>query len=99
MDNASHPLILFDDVHVNTPEVLNYFLLFLKPGNYIIVEDTNPNLPAWANFLDKNCGYGKFDPKKLHKLEEFLTKHIFDYTVDSFYCEYYGYNCTWNWNG
>ena len=89
MDNASHPLILFDDIHVNTPKVVNHFHLFLKPGNYIIMEDVNPNSTAWANFLNKNCGYNKFGPKKLHEMEEFLTKHISDYAVDSFYCDYY----------
>ena len=99
MDNASHPLILFDYIHVNTPEVVNHFHQFLKPCDYIIVEDVNPNSPAWEIFFDKNCGYNRFGPKNLYEMEEFLTKHIADCAVDSFYCDYYRDICTWNWNG
>ena len=99
MANVTHPLVLIDDIHINTPGILNHFHQFLKPGDYIIVEDTSPNSPACSNFLDENCEYEKFGSRKLHEIEEFLKKHISNYAVDSFYCDYYGYNCTWNWNG
>ena len=67
MANVTHPLVLIDDVHINTPGILNYFHQFLKPGDYIIVEDTCPNSPACSNFLDENCEYENLVPENYMK--------------------------------
>ena len=97
--NIAHPLVVIDDVHVNTSGNLDHFHQFLKSGDYIIVEDTNPRIPDRMTYYDDNSEYHLLGTRKLDDLEEFLKKHNSDYAVDSFYCDFYGYNCTFNWNG
>lgn len=99
MAKICHPMVLIDDVHVNTPGILNYFHQFLKSGDYVIVEDTNPKIPNSMIYYDDDSKYHLLGTRKLDDIKNFLKKNDSDYAVDSFYCDFYGYNCTWNWNG
>ena len=83
-----------------THGVLEHFHKFMKEGDYIVYDDTDPETPimngmGWDNYPPyEPWGYGK-----LHTLKEFLTKYEDFYRVDSYLTDLFGYNATNNWNG
>ncbi|PEC87370.1 hypothetical protein COK00_21825 [Bacillus cereus] len=40
LDNLEHPLIIIEDCHVNTKGILELFSNLMRPGDYIIIEDS-----------------------------------------------------------
>ena len=93
LKSQPRPLIIFEDVHENSDNVLDYFHSHLIPGDYIVFEDTNPDLPAQVLGSDDGWGF-----EKLHAWTRFLKKHGGMYAIDSFFCDYFGYNASSNWN-
>ena len=94
LKSQPRPLIVFEDVHENSDNVLDYFHSHLIPGDYIVFEDTNPDLP-YQIFSDEGNNWGF---EKLHAWSKFLEKHGDMYAIDSFFCDYFGYNASSNWN-
>ena len=92
LNEQPHPIIVIDDVHENSENIMEYFHKHLIPGDYIICEDTNPNLPN-----QMTGGHWGFD--KLHAFSKFLSKHGDVYAIDSFFTNFFGYNASSNWNG
>ena len=92
------PLILIDDAHVNTPAILQYIHDYLKPGDYIIVEDTHPSLPTMFIMDAQDPDYETAGKGKLEIVKDFLKEYKGQYTVDSFFTDFFGYNATWNMN-
>ena len=92
-----HPFVVIDDAHVNFDKVMDYFHCHLIPGDYIICEDTCPNVPASA--LDSSEYKEPLGFEKLHSWKKFLNRHHDMYAVDSFYSDLFGYNASSNWNG
>lgn len=95
-----HPWLLIDDVHINTIGICEYFHQNgLQPGDYFIVEDTNPSL--W-NFWDARPWEEKQEMKegveKLHNMKKWLNSREDEYLVDTHYQDLFGYNGSKNWN-
>lgn len=90
------PWLVIEDCHVNVVETLLYFDNYMTSGDYIIVEDTNTLGPD-TQMLTQTEPYTKYGDVKLKKVENFITKSN-KYLVDSYYCDLYGYNNTWQWN-
>ena len=93
-----HPLILIEDSHVNVVNNLHYFHKFLQAGDYIVLDETSPDIP-------KELGMGLYleyevlgDLGKFEELEKFVGHHKGQYAVDSFFNDFFGYNFTTSWN-
>jgi len=96
-----HPWLVVDDAHENMTKVVSYLNRFMIAGDYMVLEDTNPNLPS-AIKIDKieDEGFQPWGSDKLNALKNFLKGPIGkDFKVDSFFTDFYGYNCTWHWHG
>ena len=94
-----HPWLVIDDAHVNVYGLMEHFHEFMTTGDYFVIEDTRPELP-------KDPGYGvvteelvSHGPELLNEMKRFLTDYSKDYSVDSFYTDFLGYNGTWNMHG
>ena len=97
LQTLPHPWLVIEDVHHNCINVLNYMNSFMKAGDYIVVEDTDPREPSKLTLPPQECepiGSGK-----LNMLKTFVKECDHQYLVDSFFTDFYGYNCTWNWHG
>ena len=72
-----HPVIVIEDSHENTVQLLAVIDRLMQPGDYLVVEDT-------------------LDVRKHRALEQFLMNS--DYLVDTHYCDFWGFNNSWNFN-
>ena len=101
MSQLKHPMVVIEDAHVNVIPLLTYFHQFLQEGDYLVVEDCNPNAPAvsGAGSVYQDEEYVPWGPYKLEQLRSFLTSHKRWYSVDSFYTDFFGYNGLCNWHG
>ena len=101
MSELKHPMVVIEDAHVNVMPLLTYFHQFLQEGDYLVVEDCNPNAPAvsGAGSVYQDEEYVPWGPHKLEQLRSFLTTHNRWYSVDSFYTDFFGYNGLCNWHG
>ncbi len=102
------PVILIDDAHVNVAEVYEHFERHaLRSGDYLIIEDTMPWIPATFGVSSADSGEGKsteesapdWGPWKWDEVLAFFQRCESDYVVDRYYTDFFGYNATWNWNG
>lgn len=100
LSTLPHPWIVIDDAHENTFGVLEHFSGHMQTGDYFVVEDTHPFLPAHigAGRIFQHeyvpTGTGQLDATK-----KFLTQHKGKFAVDSYFTDFFGYNGTWNWHG
>ena len=96
-----HPWLVVEDSHENMTKVMAYLDQFMIAGDYVIIEDTNPNIPADID-LDMSTDF-EFKPwgtSKLDGLKAFLKGPVGrNFKIDSFFTDFYGYNCTWHWHG
>ena len=96
------PLIVIEDTHINTLGILEYFVKFMEKGDYFMVEDTSPILPARLGPVQSPKSEREYSPISKYKLDcvkKFLTKYEKEFAVDSFFTDFFGYNGTWNWHG
>ena len=101
LSKLPHPWVIDEDAHANKPGVLRYFHDFLKEGDYIVFEDTNPNM-ALKLGMGGVVDYGSYEimgPKQLNALKGFLQEYEEYYAVDSFFTDLFGYNGSWHWHG
>ena len=98
LSELPRPLFLMEDSHVNVANNLSYFHNFLHVGDYILVDETSPEVP-------KDLGMGlylKYDVlagcAKHNEIKRFLSDHEDHYAIDSFFNDFFGYNFTTNWN-
>ena len=90
LEPLPHPWLIVEDAHQGTEAALSYLHQFMKIGDYVIVEDTTP--------YEHSTTQAKWD--KLDVLKSFLRSPIGqNFKVDSFFTDFYGYNCTWHWHG
>ncbi|XP_031556460.1 uncharacterized protein LOC116293201 [Actinia tenebrosa] len=94
-----HPWIVSEDAHVNVEAILEYLHQFMEPGDYVIVEDTNPFTPSTDDdggfdFINLK-GWGRW---KLEVVIDFIRKHPDQYRIDSGYNDFFGYNVSNNMN-
>jgi cephalosporin hydroxylase len=89
--NLPHPWFITEDAHVNLLGVLDYIDQFTEPGDYVIVEDTNPIIPAVVGIgVFDDFKYVAWGREKLETVEEFMKKHPTRYRVDKEYTDFFG---------
>ena len=93
-----HPWIVIDDVH-DGMEAEEHFNNHVAPGDYIVCEDTNPDLPSEIGAGSIYEGYTDWGSAKLHAWKRFLAKNGDKYAIDTFFTDLFGYNSTSNWDG
>ena len=98
MSKMKHPVVVIEDAHVNIQPLLAYFHRFLKKGDYFVVEDCSPDIPAAAS-MGNNCEFEPNGTEMLTELRSFLKEYKDWYAVDSFFTDFFGYNATWHWHG
>ena len=82
-----------EDAHVNMVKVFEYFDAFIKPGDYICVEDTHSGIPFDSNQGLKDMpGFLETGHAKLNALKVFLTGRCQKYLVDQRYTDFYGWD-------
>ena len=94
-----HPWVVIEDVHDGMEASLEHFHHHLTPGDYVICEDTSPDLPSEIGAGSIYEGYGDWGPAKLHAWKRFLAKHGDKYAIDTFFTDLFGYNSTTSWDG
>ena len=100
LESLAHPWVLIEDAHANSLGVLEHFHKFMKEGDYIVYDDTDPEAPAKNGMgWDDYPPYEALGYNKLHTLKEFMTKYEDFYHVDSYLTDLFGCNATNNWNG
>ena len=101
MKSLPHPWVFSEDAHANLDGVLEHFHRYMLEGDYMVVEDTGPDLVLQVDLqkADEGGGYSPVGPKQLHCFRRFLEDHEEYYAVDSFLTDMYGYNCSWHWHG
>ena len=100
LESLAHPWVVIEDAHANSLGVLEHFHKFMKEGDYIVYDDTDPETPTMNGMgWDDYPPYEALGYDKLHTLNEFMTKYEDFYRVDSYLTDLFGYNATNNWNG
>ena len=102
LHNKPHPWVIIEDAHANFVGVLEHFHKFMKEGDYIICDDTDPETPVLNGMGMGWDGYPEWEssgPAKMNDLEMFMNKYDKFYAVDTFLTDLFGYNATNNWNG
>ena len=100
LESLAHPWVVIEDAHANSLGVLEQFHKFMKEGDYIVYDDTDPEAPTkYGMGRDDYPPYEAWGYDKLHTLKEFMTKYEDFYYVDSYLTDLFGYNATNNWNG
>lgn len=72
--------------------VLEHFHKFMQPGDYLCIEDTNPEGPQVSGQgVVTELGYAEWGCAKLNDLKRFVKDHPGEYMVDQKYTDFYGY--------
>jgi cephalosporin hydroxylase len=71
--------------------VLAFFDDYLKPGDYIVIEDGVLSDMAEAN-------YRAYEDGPSRAVQRFLETRGSSYEIDATLCDYFGHNVTWNPN-
>ena len=93
MQSLARPLLVIEDSsHLagTTAAVLDFFDPWLRPGEYIVIED---------GILTAMRAAETYDGGPLRAIHEFLTRAGDRYEIDRTFCDYYGHNVTWNVDG
>lgn len=93
MESFARPLLVVEDSsHFAgaTGAVLEFFDAWLRPGEYIVIED---------GILSAMGAAEAFDGGPLRAIHEFLARSGERYEIDRTLCDYYGHNVTWNVDG
>lgn len=93
MESLARPLLVVEDSsHLagTTAAVLDFFDSWLRPGEYIAIED---------GILTAMRAAETYDGGPLRAIHEFLARAGGRYEIDRTLCDYYGRNVTWNVDG
>ncbi|MFL6248236.1 MAG: CmcI family methyltransferase [Thermoanaerobaculia bacterium] len=93
MRSLARPLLVVEDSsHFagTTAAVLDFFDGWLRPGEYIVIED---------GILTAMRVAEAYDGGPLRAIHEFLARSDGRYEIDGTLCNYYGRNVTWNVDG
>lgn len=93
MNTIPRPLMVVEDsshMAETTLAVLEFFDPWLRPGEYIVIED---------GILSEMRAEGLYDGGPLRAIETFLQKTPDKYEIDRNLCDYFGKNVTWNVDG
>jgi cephalosporin hydroxylase len=93
MESLERPLLVIEDSShhsATTAAVLDFFDPWLRPGEYIVIEDG----------ILTAMGVGdSYDGGPLRAIHEFLSRSAGRYETDRTFCDYFGRNVTWNVDG
>lgn len=93
INHLSRPFLVIDDAdhtYETTNHILNFFHPLLQTDEYIVIED------GIISDLFQDADYNSGPHQAL---KEFLAQHADEYAIDENYCDFFGYNLTWNTNG
>src|ERR1019366_3734823 len=93
MKTIERPLLVVEDSsHMagTTASVLDFFDSWLRPGEYIVIED---GILTAMRIADA------YDGGPLRAIHEFLARTAGRYQPDRTLCDYFGTNVTWNVDG
>jgi cephalosporin hydroxylase len=93
MRGLPRPLMIVEDSsHLSgtTSAVLEFFDPWVRPGEYIVIED---------GILSDMRVADMYNGGPLRAIERFLERRAGKYEVDRGLCDYFGTNVTWNVNG
>ena len=92
-----HPWLIVEDSHKSSAGIAEHFHQFMKVGDYLVIEDTSPNMHLGDSSESPTAKWGDH---KLNVLKDLLRSPVGQhFKVDSFLTDLYGYNCTWHWHG
>lgn len=93
IESCPRPFLVIEDAdhaYETSVAVLNFFHPFMRPGEYIVVEDGIGSDMA----KDPTCSSGPH-----LAIKEFVGRYPDAYIMDANYCDFFGYNFTWCTNG
>jgi cephalosporin hydroxylase len=93
MRAIARPLLVVEDSsHLagTTAAVLDFFDPWLRPGEFVVVED---------GILTAMRVAGSYDGGPLRAIHEFVARTSPRYKIDRSLCDYFGANVTWNVDG
>lgn len=91
--NLPRPWLVIEDAdhfYATTLAVLKFFDPYLRRGEYIVIED---------GIVDSFMPEENFDGGPNRAVAEFMDSRSSHYDLDTEFCDYFGYNATWNTNG
>jgi cephalosporin hydroxylase len=92
LSSCPRPLLVVEDgphTYDGCLAALNFFHQYLNPGDYIVIEDG----------IVHELGDLSYKNGPNRAIHDFLLDKSSIYRVDREYCDFYGYNVTWNTNG
>lgn len=93
MLDIPRPLLVIDDAshrYDATLATMRFFDPWMRPGEYFAIED---------GIVASMGAAERYDGGPNRAVEEFLSDTGGRYEIDPGYCDYFGYNVTWNTNG
>ncbi|HXA18675.1 MAG TPA: CmcI family methyltransferase [Thermoanaerobaculia bacterium] len=93
MESIARPLLVVEDSsHFagTTAAVLDFFDRWLRPGEYLVIED---------GILTAMRVADSYDGGPLRAIHEFMARTNGRYEIDRALCDYFGTNVTWNVDG
>jgi cephalosporin hydroxylase len=100
LSKLPHPWLIIEDCHVNLIGILTHLHENgLQSGDYLVIEDTDPRIPAATGADSIPDEYEPWGLAKMNEIRQFLQTYEDHYAIDSYYTDFFGYNSTWNWNG
>ena len=93
MQSIERPLLVVEDSsHMagTTAAVLDFFDSWLRPGEFIVIED---------GILTAMRVADSYDGGPLRAIHEFIARTNGHYEIDRTLCDYFGANVTWNVDG
>lgn len=94
VDGYQRPILVIDDSdhsYETTSGLLAHFDPLIRPGEFVVIEDgIVDHMPAVS---------GLFNGGPNRAIQAFLRERGQDWIIDRSYCDFYGYNVTWNTNG
>ena len=99
LQSFPHPWLVIDDGHYNFETVMAYLNDYMITGDYLVVEDTDPRIPAKLGIYNMEKEIQTWGTEKLDTLKKFVRGTGKQFMVDTFFTDYYGYNSNWHWHG
>lgn len=93
LDSLPRPWLVIDDAshrYEDCAATLRFFEPLLRPGEYICVED---------GIVDSFGVADRYEGGPNRAIQEFLHRASDRFEIDTGYCDYFGFNATWNTNG
>jgi cephalosporin hydroxylase len=93
MQALPRPLLVIEDGshdYDQTLATLRFFDPAMKVGEYLVIED---------GIIESMQVADRYNGGPSRALDEFLEEAGSRYEIDGSYCDYFGYNVTWNTNG